>query len=410
MTPGAFSGFLSPYLLPKLLFLCAMAELFLCLYQQLSQSPLRRRIPEGALFLAALFACAASLLEPQRGAGGAVFRLLAFPGGLLLLLHSLWALRMEERERKKRLSRDSVKQALDNLRSGVLFADESGRVVLINHVMGDLIAGLSGSYPQTLSDLEDALAAAKPIKKAPELYLFPEGRIWRFLTVPLKAPGLAGYTQTIAQDRTGLYEANEQLARENAALKEAIERTRHLLARVEERVREQETLELKIRVHNDIGKSLIALSELAKGGEGSAKDEVLSLRRAVSLFESRSLPHFSTLEEAREEAEKLGASLKLSGDFPEDPRLNSLIAQASEECTTNCIRLAGGSLVEVHGSKRETGFEILIKNDGHPPAGPITEGGGLRSLRQSVEKAGGRMTISHSPRFQLTLEFNGARL
>ena len=44
-----------------------------------------------------------------------------------------------------------------------------------------------------------------------------------------------------------------------------------------------------------------------------------------------------------------------------------------------------------------------ITNNGRPPAGPITEGGGLSSLRARVEKAGGAVWIRWAPTFELTV-------
>ena len=48
---------------------------------------------------------------------------------------------------------------------------------------------------------------------------------------------------------------------------------------------------------------------------------------------------------------------------------------------------------------------MKITNNGAPPAGPITEGVGLSTLRRSVQAARGQMHIIAQPQFclQLTL-------
>ena len=46
----------------------------------------------------------------------------------------------------------------------------------------------------------------------------------------------------------------------------------------------------------------------------------------------------------------------------------------------------------------------VFTNDGAAPETPVTEGGGLTSLRRRVEGAGGRMLVKSMPRFALTVE------
>ena len=55
------------------------------------------------------------------------------------------------------LSPMSVKETLDNLDSGVCFADAGGRIILVNAAMGKFASSLLGSYPQTLEELLSAL-------------------------------------------------------------------------------------------------------------------------------------------------------------------------------------------------------------------------------------------------------------
>ena len=49
-------------------------------------------------------------------------------------------------------------------------------------------------------------------------------------------------------------------------------------------------------------------------------------------------------------------------------------------------------------------FVIEYTNNGKNPEKPISEGGGLSSLRQSVEKDGGIMETQVSPQFLLRLK------
>ena len=48
-------------------------------------------------------------------------------------------------------------------------------------------------------------------------------------------------------------------------------------------------------------------------------------------------------------------------------------------------------------------FCASFRNDGIPPRGEITEGGGLGFLRKKLEREGGTMTIAGSPDFVLSV-------
>ena len=231
--------------------------------------------------------------------------------------------------------------------------------------------------------------------------------MWRVQTTPLNVPELKDFTQTIAQEMTELVQTNEQLAQDNAELRKTSQRIRGMFACVGERAREQETLEIKMRVHNDIGKSLIALSALAQSGGGEPNEQLQTLHRAVRLFAENSLALPGTLEEVRREAAELHVTLHLDGIVPQGGEVERLISAAARECVTNCVRHANGSRVTIKITEAMGGYTVTMTNDGDAPSGPIIEGGGLSSLRRSVEETGGEMHISYAPAFALILNLTG---
>lgn len=398
------------YMINELLFVAAAAEFALCICKYLFRGRQGRKlIADGLIFLLMLCICA-YISAAKHGSYPAPLPWLIFPVvAFSTFVHAVSGLRREYRKRLEILLPFSVKQTLDNINSGILFANPKGRTVLVNHIMGEIIADLSGSYPQMLGDLTDALQKAEKLNEITELYRFPDGRIWRFQTVSLSEPKFKGFTQTTAQDMTELYDTNRQLAEENKALHVAIEKMRRMLERVAERVKEQEMLNIKVRVHNDIGKSLIALSELMREGGGEPEEQLHILHKSISLFSGRGMILPGTMEDVRHEAAEMRVRLVLDGVIPQDERVKRLIATAARECVTNCIRHAKGSLVTVKIDQRGDLYTVTITNDGKAPTCPVTEGSGLSSLRDSVEEEGGEMYISHSPYFMLILNLTEKR-
>lgn len=76
---------------------------------------------------------------------------------------------------------------------------------------------------------------------------------------------------------------------------------------------------------------------------------------------------------------------------------------AIRECTSNCIRHAGGTKIFADCRITAGTVVLTLTNDGRAPEAPIQEGGGLSGLRRRVEQAAGRMTVESCPRFALTV-------
>ena len=70
---------------------------------------------------------------------------------------------------------------------------------------------------------------------------------------------------------------------------------------------------------------------------------------------------------------------------------------------TNCARHAGGTRVFVKITNNKQLCKVRITNNGKKPAEGSQEGGGLTSLRKTVEREGGKMQVTFCPEFELTL-------
>ena len=82
------------------------------------------------------------------------------------------------------------------------------------------------------------------------------------------------------------------------------------------------------------------------------------------------------------------------------------MALAIRECTSNCVRHAGGNAVYA-ACERTENWRLTVTNNGAPPKETIREGGGLSALRRRVENAGGTMQIDSTPAFALHITLPG---
>ena len=73
--------------------------------------------------------------------------------------YSVISLIAEMRRSKREINEWSVKEAIDDLPVGLLFADADGHIILINRKMAELSHLLIDRLPRTLSDMTDALSS-----------------------------------------------------------------------------------------------------------------------------------------------------------------------------------------------------------------------------------------------------------
>ncbi len=399
------------YWLSGVLFIAVTVQFALCLYQSLCHEERVRRILDGGLFVCILVALSYVTAASSGGEERVTLPWCVIPLTAVILTARAFAktVRLYRRSRRQ-ISFASIKEALDNLNSGICFADRDGRIVLINRVMNDLAYEMIGSPPQVLEELITALqtTAVKShvvkIDGADSLYRFSNGRIWRFRANMLSEKGLEQFTEMTAQDVTEIYEANLTLERENRALQETNEETERMMERLADRIREQETLRLKTQIHNDIGTSLIAISELMNRGTTEKVTIQLGvLENAVSYLVGNAGEKNDSPDELQRQAAQVKVRLNVHGRFPDDEPARTVIMIAVRECITNCAKHARGDRVEVHIDEQKDAFAVRITNNGEIPNAPVTEGGGLSNLRRRVETVGGQMRVVGVPCFALDL-------
>ncbi len=312
------------------------------------------------------------------------------------------------------LSPSSINEATDDLPTGLCFTDPEGRIVLCNHIMSELTAACLDHSARSKSEIDRILAAADDegiVDIYPAAGSNIHSHLWKFREYPLTSPGVEGYTQITAYDVTELREGISLLNSENKEMKIVNKVLSRMYDRLADRVRERETLDLKMRIHNNIGTSLIRIGELIddKGSdvtEESREDiarQLDILKDAVDYLVDDFREGFLTLGDMQSKARSMGGELVIIGEFPADESADRLLASAAGECMTNCIRHAGGNRVTLRITEDEHLIRGELTNNGIPPQEPVVEGGGLTSLRRKVESEGGSLLIHTEPVFKMEL-------
>ncbi len=175
---------------------------------------------------------------------------------------------------------------------------------------------------------------------------------------------------------------------------------------VDEYTRTKERLETKVRIHNEIGQALLTTRRTLNSDDGDLKAVLDIWNRNISVLRMQSEPNNNAdyVGELIKAAKSANVEVQIDGQLPEDKDIQQLIVASATEALTNAIRHAdaGKLIVEIDSTKKY--YITCISNDGKIPDGPVTEGGGLGSLRRRMEKIGGTMSVSWEPQFVLTIK------
>ena len=302
-----------------------------------------------------------------------------------------------------------IKESFDNLPIGICFFDSRGIIRLINKKMLSIGCILLDGGFQTLRELRSALQSlpenVRALDEKNSLFSFPGDVILKYEESLVIDKKNNRFTQITFSDVSELFLRQRELKEENERLENANRRAKQLYDNMAQIVREEEILSMKMRVHDDIGHSILAARK-ALLNDASIEEIHSSAsiwERSIDLlYHANNMPdETDDLEYAKERAAMLGVSVIESGDFPTEKSARKIFSIAVRECVTNCVRHAGGNCVFAFAFSDHEHHRLKITNNGEPPEREITEGGGLSALRKRIEKSGGAMAIKSLPFFEL---------
>ncbi len=312
------------------------------------------------------------------------------------------------RLRDKYELRVAVKEALDHLPSAVCYFTSTGTIKLCNAAMYDLFRRITQNDLQSLDELNEALEScdeATGIIREGNIFLFPDGHAWQYSAEKVKTSGGAVYTEAVFSDVTELYEKRQELRRQSKELKKMYRELRVLSGNVLEMTREQEILNLKSRLHDQMNMGVAAIRQILRQNTASEENAaaVAQFRRAIQVLQEENAYPQDGVSEFIRDAEVSGIHVTISGTLPTEEGLLQLLLSVMREACVNAARHADASALYVTSELTETAVTLHITNDGKQPKDEITPRGGLVNLGKYITEAGGKMEIRSHPEFMLTV-------
>lgn len=335
---------------------------------------------------------------------------------LLTLLSGLSALSLYlvEKWKREHITPASIKEGIDRLPAGLCYHNEKGVPKLINHRMDSLCRYITG---EPLFDGNELWRRLTKGEVLPEntivkwgenpIITLSDGNTVSFTKIEREIGGKKLY-EIRATDITKQYALNLRLQRNNNELRSLNTRLQEYGENVYDITREREILTAKVNIHDMLGKALLVTKRyIESSDDGITKNELTDMwKGTLYLFEGGFTEgdEGGNLDELYDAAKLMGIKLNVNGNIPTDNRLLRFIMSGARESLTNAVHHAKATELTVSLYYEYSFFVIEYTNDGKKTVKPVSEGGGLSSLRQSVEGEGGIMETEISPQFVLRLK------
>lgn len=309
------------------------------------------------------------------------------------------------------LRENAIQESLDNLPSGIVFFDGNGMPKLMNRRMHQICMNLAGRDIQNITELEEALS--KPLKEQVffdddlKVYGFSDGSVWKFSEKEIITTGGDRFSQVLASEVSELYQSKVLLKRENQKLQEMSAAMKELSKNVVTLTREEETLSMKMRVHDNLGYSVLAAQRMLMRESEEDRDIFLSQwKQTLDLLnkDNESVEDEQLHRQVQDRAKFLGVKIIYTGEKIWESHIFRLLDIILLEALSNCVRHAGASELYVKFGSAEHEWGVVITDNGQKPEKNIKEGGGLSGIRKKVEKCGGTLRICSDPIFSITVK------
>ncbi len=309
------------------------------------------------------------------------------------------------------LRENAIQESLDNLPSGIVFFDGNGMPKLMNRRMHQICMNLAGRDIQNITELEEALS--KPLKEQVffdddlKVYGFSDGSVWKFSEKEIITTGGDRFSQVLASEVSELYQSKVLLKRENQKLQEMSAAMKELSKNVVTLTREEETLSMKMRVHDNLGYSVLAAQRMLMRESEEDRDIFLSQwKQTLDLLnkDNESVEDEQLHRQVQDRAKFLGVKIIYTGEKIWESHIFRLLDIILLEALSNCVRHAGASELYVKFGSAEHEWGVVITDNGQKPEKNIKEGGGLSGIRKRVEQCGGTLKICSDPIFSITVK------
>jgi signal transduction histidine kinase len=325
---------------------------------------------------------------------------------LLLIFRTVVLFDVEWESNRHKITRLSVKEAVDTLSAGILYINQKGRLIIENESMSRLLDSMGLTGKANMADIWERLGQVAAVQQLEDKWLLRirNGGSWLFSQEEVHLKGHA-YKQILALDITNEDMLAQEIEATNAALESIGTELIDAIKNIEQAEKAKEILRLKANLHDMLGHRLSILHHFLESK--NAPQQIDRIKALLSGFsESIKVPYgmaqVSDLQALANSFAMVGTALHIAGTPPANPAAAQVLAQIMRECATNALRHGNAKNVYAVFDETECDYTLCVQNDGAPPPGDMHEGGGLQGMRLRLRKVNGSLHIRTEPDFCIT--------
>lgn len=315
-----------------------------------------------------------------------------FSKSLTSLLNSLIKL-------KSNINYYSLKEALDELKTAVMFESEFN-VVYENLAMKTLLEKLNIKQNQSSFEIWKSLKSRESSKIVDEqnILVFLDKKVYSFSIIKQSK------TQIYAFDITKEYLTTTEIENKQNELKAKQTEILQMIENLDEIEKQKEVLTLKSKLHDIIGQRLFILHHILDVIDEKTFDlnSVKSLLKTMlDEIDNEDISEAQNLQNSIVAAfEMIGFNIKISGEMPKETSKAKALVKIIRECATNAIRHANATKLFVNILDNK----IEISDNGKLTNQTSTESTGIKGMRINAKMLGGELFINNDNGFKVVIE------
>lgn len=300
-----------------------------------------------------------------------------------------------------------IKEALDTLKYGIVFANQRGQIIFINKSMKEYFRLLKIKEHLKVNQIFYLLLH---IEK-PTRHLASNSIIINVDQLSLnfqfkKNTNHKKYSQIICMDVTEEEKMIKELEETKNKLNLIQKDLQKTVMEIEDIEKEKEILRIKGNLHDTLSQRLSILHcyIIENKGEDIKQIKALISSMLSDMYNNGQVMPSERLHHLISSFSTINVQLKIDGQLPLDAVKSDFVLKVIRECTTNAVRHGKASIVHVVIKNNKENYTIVIANNGVGTPS-IIEGNGLKSIRYQLLQLNGKMTIKSYPKFKIEFEF-----
>lgn len=297
-----------------------------------------------------------------------------------------------------------IKDALDTLTSGVIFANKNGQITYINSSMKKYLDDLNirqhNRINKILSQLSELENTDRKISKN-DIIITCNDKTLNFKVK--KDYSSQSILQVVCNDISEEEKVIKELEETTNQLNMIQKDLQNTLRDINNIQKEKEVLRLKGNIHDSMSQRLSILHCYIIENKGEDIKQIKQLINSMlnEMYEVNEFNTSSRLDNLISSFALINVKLNIKGKLPKSTDQADFAIKVIRECATNAVKHGQANEINVSIKLNEDKkYHIVIDNNGLPIKN-IVEGNGLKSIKYQLSTLNGSMNIVSEPLFYI---------